>query len=71
MSTWFFFSDWFSGASTWGALFMRSIINALCAIALIFALALFNAPADVAVAVIFGMFALNGLMFFYFQQQRR
>jgi O-antigen/teichoic acid export membrane protein len=71
MSLWFFLSEWFSGATTWGSLFKRSMVNACCAIGLLFVLLLFSAPADVAFAVILAMFVLNGVMTFCFLQQRR
>lgn len=71
MGLWFFLSDWVAGTSTWGALFRRMMINALAAGGLIFALALLQAPAGYAFAVVLGMFALNGLISFFFLQLRR
>jgi hypothetical protein len=70
MGLWFFLSEWFGDVSTAGTLFKRSAINGALAIGLIFVLMLFQVPAEYAAIVFFGLFALNGLMAFFYLQQR-
>jgi hypothetical protein len=72
MSLWFFFSEWFGGASTQWMLFKRSMVNVAWAIGLLFVLMLLQAPAGYAAIVFFGTFVVNGVMFFlYYYQKRR
>lgn len=71
MSLWFFLSDWFGGTTTWGGLFKRVAINALWAGGMVFAAVAINAPADYAVAVLFGTMVLNGVTAHYFLRNRR
>lgn len=70
MSLWFFLSAWFGDIPTRGTLFKRSMINAAWAIGLIFVLMVLQAPADYAAVVFFGVFIVNGVMFFVYQRQR-
>ena len=70
MSLWFFLSDWFGDVPTLGTLFKRLMINAAWAGGTIFVLALLQAPAEYAAVFYFGVFVVNGVMlFFYFQQK--
>jgi len=71
MSLWFFLTDWFSGATTWGGLSKRVAINALWAGGMVFAAVAMNAPADYAVAVLTGTTVLNGVTAHYFLRNRR
>lgn len=70
MSLWYFLSDWFVGVPTLGALFKRSMVNAAWAIVLIFVMMFFQAPAEYAAVVFFGVFIVNGAMCFIYQRQR-
>ncbi|MCK1720526.1 hypothetical protein [Bradyrhizobium sp. 141] len=63
-------SDWFAGVPTYGALFKRSMINAVCVIVLIFVMMLLGLPGEYAAVVICGLFAVNGVMSFVFLRQR-
>lgn len=71
MSIWFFLADWFGAAPNAWSLFKRSMANAAVAAALIFVLIAFRASDDLAVLVIVGMFAVNGVMFYIYSRQRR
>ena len=70
MSLWYFLSDWFAGVPTTGTLFKRSMVNAAWAIAVIMAMAVFQAPFEYAAVVLYGVFIVNGVMFFVYQRQR-
>jgi hypothetical protein len=71
MSLSFFFADWFGAAPNAWSLFKRCMANAAVAVALIFVLIVFQAPADLAVLIIVSVFAVNGVMFYIYNRQRR
>ena len=70
ISLWYFLSDWIASVPTAWTLFKRSMVNAAWAIAIMMAMAVFQAPAEYAAAVICGAFALNGVMFVVYHRQR-
>jgi len=70
MSVWYFLSNWFGGASTLGVLFKRSMVNVAWAIAVIFTMMFFQVPAGYAAIVFYGVFIVNGMMFFFYHRQR-
>jgi hypothetical protein len=70
MSLWYFLSDWFAGVPTRGVLFKRGMINAAWAGAILIVMAFFQAPAEYAAVVFFGVFVVNGVMFVAYHRQR-
>lgn len=70
MSLWYFLSDWFSAVPTTWTLLKRSMINAAWAGAIIIAMAVFQAPAEYAAVIFFGVFVVNGVMIFLYHWQR-
>jgi hypothetical protein len=70
MGLWYFLSDWFAGVPTAWTLLKRSMINAAWAIAIMMAMAVFQAPAEYAAAVFYGVFVVNGVMIFVYHRQR-
>lgn len=71
MSLWIFLADWFGAAPNAWSLFKCCMANAAVAAVLIFVLIAFRAPADLAALVIVCMFAVNGLMLYIYNRQRR
>ena len=70
MSLWYFLSDWFAGVPTTWTLFRRSMVNAAWAIAIIMAMAVFQAPFEYAAVVLYGALVVNGVMFVVYHRQR-
>jgi hypothetical protein len=70
MSLWYFLTDWFAGVPTRGVLFKRSMINAAWALAILFVMMLSQVRAGYAAVVFFGVFVVNGAMFFVYERQR-
>jgi chromate transport protein ChrA len=71
MSLWYFLSDWFGGIPTLGTWFKRSMINSAWALAIIMAMAVFQAPFEHAAVLFFGVVIGNFVTFFVYQRQQR